>query len=74
MTDPGHGHTIHGVNSNGPDTNAFGIAALAAISSNSNKTTVSNTTGITISNGDAGSNGAHNNMQPFMLMNYIIKT
>jgi microcystin-dependent protein len=73
LTDPGHGHTIYGVNSVG-STNAFGIASMTVASSDSNKTAVSNTTGITITNANAGSNGAHNNMQPFMLVNYIIKT
>ncbi len=67
VTDPGHTHTVVAA------ANAFlnpGAGGSAAQSSATN--TGSNTTGITLA--DAGSGAAHNNVQPTIVLNYIIKT
>lgn len=75
VTDPGHGHQT-GPNSNywppinmpGSTVTGIGVgtanAGLAAVSNN--------TTGISIQN--TGGGGSHNNMQPYQIVNYIIKT
>jgi microcystin-dependent protein len=67
ITDPGHTHSYDKTinDSNGP----FGDNSTEqALQSNA---TSKNTTGITINN--AGGNGAHNNLQPYIVVNYIIK-
>jgi microcystin-dependent protein len=70
VTDPGHFHTltqqVRGtsmVNQSGGNDNGIGAITPA---------TDSKTTGITINN--AGSGSAHNNVQPTIILNYIIKT
>lgn len=74
LTDNGHSHTIFGQNSLGNE-NIFGLGALSVATSNANKNTVSAATGITLTNANnTGGGGSHNNMQPYILMNYIIKT
>jgi microcystin-dependent protein len=67
VTDPGHVHTYtHGFTAgSGTGTNA---TAGVPVSNN----TGSAATGISIQN--AGSGGAHNNLQPYIAFNYIIKT
>jgi microcystin-dependent protein/predicted nucleic-acid-binding Zn-ribbon protein len=72
VTDPGHNHvlpytipiyTIGG--SSGPN-NTFGIV--------SNPATTSNTTGVTVANSTTGSSGTGANLQPYLAINFIIKT
>lgn len=71
ITDPGHSHTY----SYGPAT--FGMGTQNQVSINANRdqtptgTTSSNTTGITINSSGAGNS---QNVQPTMILNYIIKT
>jgi microcystin-dependent protein len=66
VTDPGHAHSIpirsEGFADIGPDDD---------VSQGSGYNTGSSTTGITINN--AGSGNAHNNMQPFLVIRYLIK-
>jgi microcystin-dependent protein len=70
LTDPGHFHTqtipgANGVGGGGPfgfDTAQFGTA-----------NTGSKTTGITITNASAGTGNAHNNVQPTIVCNYIMR-
>lgn len=70
ITDPGHSHSYVN-NTNNQDTdNAFGTQT-AADDSDLGATTGTSTTGITVNN--AGGGQAHNNMQPFLVLNYIIK-
>lgn len=67
VTDPGHTHTL----SLGGDGVANGKAQRTT-NSLSSTTTDSNTTGITVSNSTTGS-GSSENVQPTMMLNYIIK-
>jgi microcystin-dependent protein len=67
ITDPGHNHSYDKTvtDSNGP----FGDNSSEE--KNSSTSTGSSTTGITIKN--TGGNEAHNNLQPYIVLNYIIK-
>jgi microcystin-dependent protein len=67
--DPGHTHSY----SNNTNDQAVGttIFETAADETNTSATTGSSTTGITINN--AGGGQAHNNMPPYIVLNYIIK-
>jgi microcystin-dependent protein len=72
LTDPGHAHTEEGVENiagvqNGSAFSAFVVPAAS-------NGTSSNTTGITINNAPAGGGAAHNNVQPTLAVNYLIKT
>lgn len=74
LTDPGHAHTVQlrlGTTTGG---NTYVMQGEA---DNSTLTTpnaaVTNTTGITITNANQGSGGAHNNTQPTIVFNKIIK-
>jgi microcystin-dependent protein len=70
ITDPGHTHSyVNNVNDQNTD-NAFSTET-AADSADLAQTTGTSTTGITINN--TGGGGAHNNMQPFVVLNYLIK-
>jgi microcystin-dependent protein len=74
VTDPGHTHgyvdTFRSGNQN--TDNVFGTETAAdEPATNQNKTTNSSTTGITINN--TGGGEAHNNLQPYTVLNYIIK-
>jgi microcystin-dependent protein len=67
LNDPGHTHT----------TDASKLAAGAGIASGANfssggSTVAAATTGVTITNVAAGSGDAHNNVQPTLILNYII--
>lgn len=65
ITDPGHSH------GKGIDE-LIGGGSLSGYSSSVQASTASATTGITINN--TGGGGAHANVQPTMVLNYIIKT
>jgi microcystin-dependent protein len=67
LTDPGHSHT-GGATSTVTGYSAGGNGPPALPSS-----TASATTGISINNASAGSGNAHNNVQPTIVCNYIIR-
>lgn len=71
VTDPGHTHLETGSPAGGASNNVFipnnGTSGVPQTSVNS---TTSNTTGITINN--TGSGTPHNNVQPTIIVNYII--
>ena len=79
VTDPGHTHSyVNNVNNQDTD-NAF-ATETAADNADISQTTGSSTTNISINNSTTGitvnnngGGGAHNNMPPFMVLNYIIK-
>lgn len=74
VTDPGHTHsyTRGNVYSGWADSEDNDIANPNL--SSSTQTTGSSTTGISVSIASAGGGGAHNNTQPTIVTNYIIKT
>jgi microcystin-dependent protein len=60
---PSHSHTVTGFNGNpAAGTNPFGIGLLA----------ISNT-GYNYNTGNTGGGAAHNNLQPYIVLNYLIK-
>ncbi len=72
ITDPGHTHVLHG-------SVQTGSSSFVTVDSNNNNLTgtsavASATTGITASTALGGSGTAHNNVQPTLVLNYIIKT
>jgi len=71
INDPGHSHAL--INAAANDQNNDGTAGINRLSSikSTVATTVSAVTNITINN--AGGGAAHNNMQPYLALNYIIK-
>ncbi|WLB19364.1 phage tail protein [Bradyrhizobium japonicum] len=69
LSDPGHLH--NGALNLGAAYNSPGGATTVA--GNSTTTTSSNSTGITINNASAGSGSAHNNMQPTIIANKLIR-
>lgn len=68
VTDPGHVHVI-GSSTSAADSS---VPTLGGSTASSNYNTNNATTGITIQN--SGSGTAHNNVQPTIVLNYIIKT
>jgi microcystin-dependent protein len=68
VTDPGHTHSY--VN-NTDDQGVIGGLSSAADETDLSKTTGSSTTDISIQN--TGGGAAHNNMQPFVVLRYLIK-
>jgi microcystin-dependent protein len=70
VTDPGHNHSyVNNTNDQNTD-NAFGTET-AANETDLSKTTGTSVTGITIDL--SGGGAAHNNMQPFVVLRYLIK-
>lgn len=69
LNDPGHVH------SGALNTGAFfgSPGGATNVAGNATTNTGSATTGITITNASAGGGGAHNNVQPTIVLNYIIK-
>lgn len=70
VTDPGHQHTVNAKSSNvqlNPGTSTYGVFGTA-----SDLIAQGAGTGISIQN--AGNGNAHNNLQPYLVMNHIIKT
>jgi microcystin-dependent protein len=70
ITDPGHLHVAHNGNDNGTNgfPHSFGSTGSAVNSWNTDTAT----TGITVNNQSTGG-AAHNNMQPFFVVNWVIK-
>lgn len=73
VTDPGHTHTRTGDGDNGAG------AGWAESTGSRTNSTSSSTTGISINSGTAnisstGGGTAHNNLPPYLVVNYIIKT
>lgn len=67
LNDPGHAHSYQN-NNNGAVLGSSGNGGLASAA-----TTGSSTTGITITNASVGGGGAHNNVQPTITCNYILR-
>ena len=70
LTDPGHTHTYAGAQVfNG------GTGGAGGVNAGSNQTSGSSTTGITLAatTGSTGSDAAHNNVQPTIILNYILR-
>lgn len=73
VTDPGHNHNMPEKNAGTNIVSPYMTYAWADTVKNSWYSTYSSTTGITIQNNTAAAaSAAHNNMQPTMLLNYII--
>lgn len=70
IIDPGHSHSYTRLN--GALRND-GTSALTVNTAQVGDTTGSNVTGITINNASAGGGGAHNNIQPTIVSNYILR-
>jgi microcystin-dependent protein len=70
VTDPGHVHQ----ESAQFGATGFGINANTGQTSGTQKNTDSATTGITVANSNTGGGSTHANVQPTIVLNYIIKT
>lgn len=68
VTDPGHAHTYDGAFSNNPGASGGQFAGQPTT-----KTTASAKTGITVETTSNAGGGAHNNVQPTIIMNKIIR-
>jgi microcystin-dependent protein len=71
VTDPGHAHSYVNTSNDQNLLNFESNEWAADQEETPGKTTGTSTTGITINN--AGSGNAHNNMQPFLVIRYLIK-
>lgn len=69
LTDPGHTHIYHDILNN----STLSGGGFFPTGTNANNPTASATTGITINNASAGGGGVHNNMQPTILCNRIMR-
>lgn len=75
ITDPSHKHQQSLSFGNGGATNGGPYYFSAGTTLQNIIETASNTTGITINNNTAANaSSAHNNLQPYIVLNYIIKT
>jgi microcystin-dependent protein len=72
VNDNGHAHNPWAVDHNFSAGSAFTGGVLAGTTPYGNTTV--NGTGISVSIAASGGNARHNNMQPFLALNYIIKT
>jgi microcystin-dependent protein len=84
-----HSHTVFANNNNpAAGTNAFGVGMVTIASGNSNRNTAdagahghtltvdgntATNNAATATNQNTGGGGAHNNLQPYIVLNYIIK-
>jgi len=80
ISDSGHDHDVTGAGDAGGANNTVGVGDTASIFSGT-KTSTSETTGVSTVGNDAnvtadnaGSSSAHENMSPFGVANYLIKT
>lgn len=74
LTDPGHFHQVNvGTSGGGTLQVTQGVNSPGATVGSSSGPVVAATTGITINNVNAGSNTAHNTMQPTTFLNAMIK-
>jgi microcystin-dependent protein len=71
ISDPGHTHVYTQYNLN-PSGGPGAGSANPGFGNTNAAATVSNTTGITIINAAAGGGGAHNNIQPTLVCNYLL--
>jgi microcystin-dependent protein len=72
VTDPGHSHVVHGtVVSNLNNGSTF--SAINALSGSTTGVTDNSATGISVTNSATGSGTAHNNLQPTVICNFIIR-
>ena len=78
ITDPGHSHTQTTVNDDFNNSGSYPNYTVPSYPRYDSAGTItwtntinSTTTGITINN--IGGNQAHNNLQPYLVLNYIIK-
>ncbi|MET4181733.1 microcystin-dependent protein [Bradyrhizobium sp. JR7.2] len=69
LSDPGHNHS--GALNTGAAYNSPGGAT--AVAGNATTVTGSSTTGVTITNASAGSGNAHNNTQPTIILNKLLR-
>ena len=69
VTDPGHTHTYNEAQYTLSSTNN----ATSVATSNSSTASGSSTTGITVANSSTGSGTAHNNVQPTIILPYIMR-
>lgn len=75
ITDPGHNHNMPEKNAGTNIVSPYMAYAWADTVKNSWYSTYANTTGITVNNNTAAAaSTSHNNMQPTMLLNQIIRT
>ena len=73
LSDPGHDHGFpNGVNNSASGGAQSGTASGASYGSTGLRV-VANTTGITINNASQGGGGTHNNIQPSIVCNYIMR-
>jgi microcystin-dependent protein len=76
-TQTAHTHAMPGRNSSTAGTDAVRVMNANGVGAAQNNPTITSTPAIqdaTAVNQNAGSDGAHNNMQPYMVKNWIIKT
>lgn len=90
VTDPGHGHSVYSdsLGASGSTIGGLGLTSIKSVagmlasgtqgyyanSATGNQIIQNSTTGVTASATNTGSGNAHNNMQPTLIANYIIKT
>jgi microcystin-dependent protein len=70
VTDPGHTHTVTSVGGNNAPTGGAVQANASTATTSSSKTNIT----VATTNASAGSDNAHNNVQPSFIVNWIIKT
>lgn len=72
VTDPGHAHTLTNLATYSDTVSGGGITIQTR--TNSNATSATATTGITVANSTEGSGGTNQNLPPYYALAYIMKT
>ena len=72
VTDPGHAHTLTNLATYADTVSGGGITIQTR--TNSNNTTATATTGITVANSTEGSSGTNQNLPPYYALAFIMKT